>query len=90
MFGFSIAKLIFTVVAVLAIWHGFKWVTRYQQDRLDNQGKVRKANGAGAPSAAQSEPEFEAEEMIKCPVCETYVSAKSAVSCGRDGCPYPG
>ena len=90
MFGFSIAKLIFTIVAVLAIWQGFKWFARYQQDRLDNQGKVRKAGGAAAPRAAPSEPEFEAEEMIKCPVCETYVSAKSAVSCGRDGCPYPG
>ncbi len=90
MFGFSLPKLIFTIVAVLAIWHGFKWFTRYQEDRLANRGKVRKGGGAAAPRARPSEPEIDSEEMIKCPVCETYVSASAAVSCGRDGCPYPG
>ncbi len=91
MFGFSIAKLLFTIVAVLAIWQGFKLFTRYQEDRLANRGKVAKGRGAGGekPSARSGGPEDDAEEMIKCPVCETYVSAASAVSCGRDGCPYP-
>ncbi len=90
MFGFSLPKLIFTIVAVLAVWHGFKWFTRYQEDRLANRGNVRKSASPSAPRARAPEPEFDSEEMIKCPVCETYVSASAAVSCGRNGCPYPG
>ncbi len=92
MFGFSIAKLLFTIIAVLAVWHGFKWFTRIQQVRTDNQSRVgKRGNPAGyAPSARAGDFSTDAEEMIKCTVCDTYVSAGSAVSCGRDGCPYPG
>ena len=91
MFGFSLPKVLFTIVAVLAIWHGFKLFTRYQEDRKANRDKVGKGGGARNPStsARSGGSESEAEEMIKCPVCETYVSSRSAVSCGRDGCPYP-
>ncbi len=90
MFGFSLPKLIFTIVAVLAVWHGFKWFARYQEDRFSDRDRVRRRSPTAPPHARAREPEIESEEMVKCPLCETYVSAKSAVSCGRDGCPYPG
>ncbi|HER26218.1 MAG TPA: hypothetical protein ENI69_03825 [Rhodospirillales bacterium] len=85
MFGFSLPKLLFTVFVVVAIWHGFKWFARYQEVRLAERNRVAKSGGGGNAPAA----EIDSEEMIKCPVCETYVSASAAVSCGRDGCPYP-
>ena len=94
MFGFSLPKLLFTIIAVLAIWHGFKLFARYQEDRRANRGKVHKRGGTAASDATSNArataDEFDSEEMIKCPVCETYVSANAAVSCGRNGCPYPG
>lgn len=87
MFGFSLAKLLFTLAAVIVAWNGFKWYTRMQQRRAvgDDGGTTgRKAAPGGAKAS------IDAEEMIKCPVCETYVSSAAAVSCGREDCPYPG
>jgi len=85
MFGFSIAKLLFTIAAVVVAWNGFKWYTRMQQNR-DLGTRKKPAAQAASNRAAQ----VDAEEMIKCPACETYVSSRSAVSCGKNGCPYPG
>jgi uncharacterized protein len=85
MFGFSITKLLFTIAAIIVAWNGFKWYTRMQENRL--------AGGAKKPAAraaARAAPQVDAEEMVKCAVCETYVSSSSAVSCGKNGCPYPG
>ncbi|MEE9545101.1 MAG: hypothetical protein V3V55_05850 [Rhodospirillales bacterium] len=31
-----------------------------------------------------------AENMIECPLCESYVAAVGATACDRDGCPYSG
>ena len=91
MFGFSITKLLFTIAAVFVIWNGFKWFNRMQENRATsaggkpargNQGQASKSDGAAGASNA--------EEMTKCVACETYLSSASAVSCGKDGCPYPG
>lgn len=92
MFGFSLTKLLFTIAAIIIVWNGFKWYNRMQENRVANRGKQpRRAESKSASSASESrgEPD-EPEEMIKCRVCETYVSSANAVSCGRDGCPYPG
>jgi hypothetical protein len=91
MFGFSITKLLFTIVAIFVVWNGFKWYNRIQENRATgaggkpargNQGQTSKSDGAAGASNA--------EEMTKCVACETYLSSASAVSCGKDGCPYPG
>ena len=82
MFGFSITKLLFTIAAVVIVWQGFKLYNRQQE--------VRSAKKANRMDQKKAKPVSDAEEMVKCPVCESYVSQASAVSCGRDGCPYPG
>ena len=91
MFGFSITKLLFTIAAIVVVWNGFKWYNRMQKNRAtsaggkaarSNQGQTSKSDGAAGASNA--------EEMTKCVACETYLSPASAVSCGKDGCPYPG
>ena len=93
MFGLSLPKLLFTIVVVMAIWHGFKWLARLQEDQLANRERARKGRrataSAGTPNVSSRSDEIDSEDMIKCPICETYVSTTAAVSCGRDGCPYP-
>lgn len=85
MFGFSLAKLLFTVAIIVLIWYGFKWLGRVQemQERRDKE-RLRAQSRAGG--AADSD----AETMIKCPTCGTYLSASAPKSCGKPDCPYPG
>lgn len=85
MLGFSFTKLLFTVIAVYLIWNGFKWYARMQVNR-----SARPASKPAAQAGASGPSQVEAEEMVKCSVCDTYVSTTSAVSCGKNGCPYPG
>ncbi len=92
MFGFSLTKLLFTLAAIIVVWNGFKWYNRMQEKKaVDAANPQRRAEQkpASHPTSAGTSSS-EAEEMVKCAVCETYVSSSSAVSCGKAGCPYPG
>ncbi len=80
MFGFSFNKLLLTTAIILAIWYGFKWVGRL--DRARNN-KALKDDGGGPESRTA-----QAESLVKCAVCGTYVSPGGAASCGREDCPY--
>ncbi len=89
MFGFSIAKLLFTIVIVAIVWYGFKWVGRVQAGRGAEEGRLR----SGKPAARRSREDSAVEgavDMVKCAVCEEYVPAGQAANCGRPDCPYPG
>ena len=82
MFGFSFFKLVVLGVIVLAVWHGFKWFARYQQIKdAETKAQIRKQSGKSLPSD-------DAEEMIKCGQCSSFVMASAAKFCGRDRCPY--
>jgi uncharacterized protein len=92
MFGLSLSKLLFTIVAVLAVWYGYRWIGRVlarrraeleEQMRLDiRQASKRGPGGSGATAKA--------EDLIPCGSCGDYVPARGARNCGRDDCPYPG
>ncbi len=82
MFGFSLQKLIVLAGVVVAVWYGFKLITRLQQAR-DADAALRQSK-AKRPGPARGE----AEDMVQCPVCQAYVPARSASSCGRADCPY--
>jgi hypothetical protein len=88
MFGFSIAKVLFTLAVVIVAWNGFKWFTRVKENRAVGKSG-RGENPAMKHGPEKSNEAVNAEEMVKCSVCETYVSFQSAVSCGINGCPYP-
>ncbi len=96
MFGFSLQKLLFTALAIAAVWYGYKWLGRVQEIRaqraqsIKKQGRVKPRQSPGAAEAPDTADAAGAEEMIQCPVCEAFVAARGAVSCGREGCPYPG
>ena len=93
MFGFSLQKLIFTILVIVVVFYGFKAVARLQERRnaAENAGggdAGRPAKAQARTAAARSDPG--AEDMVACRVCGTYVASTGTRSCGRDDCPYPG
>ncbi len=92
-FGFSLTKLIFTVLVVIVIWKGFKFFGRLQdvkiRTRKDENLKRRSAVQAGnkAGKGPDKNPDKTAD-MTECPVCATFVVASGAEACGREDCPY--
>jgi hypothetical protein len=91
MFGFSIQKLLFTGLAIAVVIYGFRWYTAMQQRNVENAKRRNSQKGSSAKSS-QANPATvdDAELMIECKTCGTYVSASDTRSCGRDDCPYPG
>lgn len=73
MFGFSLPKLLVLAAIIAAVWYGFKFLGRLEAKRKAELKSAKKGGGA--------------QNMVLCPVCETYVAA-GAASCGRDDCPY--
>lgn len=89
MFGFSLPKLLFTILVIAAVWYGFKMLARWQERRDGAEGAERtpaRRRRRGRRDAAPAD----AEDMVACALCGTYVAASGARSCGRADCPYPG
>ena len=92
MFGFSLTKLVFTVVIVFVVWNAFKYFTRVQDQRADRsrvKGQGGGAKSSSAPKSSAAPQQGGAEDMIECKVCNAYVT-RGAKSCGRDDCPFSG
>lgn len=87
MFGFSLTKLIVLVAAILAVWYGFRYISRLQyqkEERARLRDKVdRRADGRPATGGGRN-----AEDTALCAACKAYVPAKGAHNCGRPDCPY--
>ncbi len=80
MLGMSVGKLLVLVLIIVGVWYGFKLFSRLESARkgeLKDEGRKPARKGP------------EAEEMVSCPVCGTYVPSSNAGSCGRPDCPYP-
>ena len=75
MFGiFSLPKILFTVVIIIAVWQGFKWLNRrgeLQQRRAEKLGREN-AEQAAAPDV---------EEMVQCPDCGAFVAKGGGHNC---------
>lgn len=84
MFGFSITKLIFTVVVVFAVWQAFKYFNRLQ----DTREKRARMHDKAAKSQNDAPPPG-VEDMVQCSVCGSYV-ARGSQPCGQEGCPFKG
>jgi uncharacterized protein len=84
MFGLGFSKLLVLVVVILAVWYGFKYVGRVEQVRqtLKRARDAAQARSRGGPRT------IEAEDMVKCRACGTYVAAAGATRCGRSDCPW--
>ena len=94
MFGFSLQKLLVLAAIVLAVWYGFKWISRLQEARDAETRVPRKRRwpgdfrGAFRRAAKEPEQQDAAEELTPCRVCGAYVAARGAANCGRADCPY--
>ncbi len=85
MFGFSLPKLIVLAALIFVVWQGFKYLQRRQE--VQDKKKHEKIREARKETQGTPDP---VEEMVRCPVCETFVAGDPPKSCGRSGCPYPG
>jgi cytochrome c-type biogenesis protein CcmH/NrfF len=70
-----IQKILILAAVVAAVWYGFKYFTRVDQQRREKVSRERDAREGIA-------------DTVQCPVCQTYVAARGAVNCGKSGCPY--
>jgi uncharacterized protein len=93
MFGLSLTKILLTIFVIVAVWYVYKVFQRKQ--KLSEEGaptpfaRILRGESLKARSASAAAAK-EAEDMVACPACGAYVSPRSAVSCGKPNCPYPG
>jgi hypothetical protein len=83
--GVGFFKLLFLAGAVAAVWYLFRMLASPSQPPAEPEPRAQPhASNAAARSRA------DAEDMVACKVCGTYVSATAARSCGRGDCPQRG
>ena len=73
MFGFSIMKVLFTIVIVGVVWHGFKWLKRRETVAALNAKKSLNRESASARD--------DVEELVPCPDCGAYIAKGSDHRC---------
>lgn len=85
MFGFpSLNKLLVLAVIIMAVWYGFKFVGQLDRARKE----VLRQQTKGKTKGPRADAGRQVEDMIKCPVCGTYMPSSGATSCGKPNCPY--
>jgi hypothetical protein len=75
------SKILTLILLIAVVWCGYRYVARINA-RMQAKQKLDTSEGK------LPRPRPNAEEMIRCPVCNVYVSATKATSCGRPDCPY--
>jgi len=78
----GIPELFIILVVVFAAWHVVKAFNRVASQPQPPRGAQRRQ------PPPQARPMIEAEDLVSCRVCGTYIAA-SARSCGRADCPQP-
>jgi uncharacterized protein len=89
MLGFSLSKLIVLALIGLGAWYLFRMLAGLpanQQPRPNAQARSRPGPGAANSTAGRAQ---DAEDMVRCSVCGTYVAAKGAKACDNPACPWP-
>ncbi|HUA54108.1 MAG TPA: hypothetical protein VMB81_18165 [Candidatus Sulfotelmatobacter sp.] len=79
MFGLSFPKLLLLALVVAAVWYGFK----HMQARDRQPAAARRVR---EPASSPDRAVTVTEDLVKCPVCATYV-ARAARACDRPDCP---
>jgi hypothetical protein len=90
MFGFSLSKLIVLVLVGIGAWYLFRMLAGPNPSKEGPRPNAQ-SRGRPGPGAANSAPSrtLDAEDMVRCPVCGTYVAAKGARACDNSACPWP-
>jgi len=80
-----LAKLFMTLLAVAAIWLGFKYYARFIAGPARRRAVPRSRPPASEPDPPPAGP---IEDMTPCAVCGAYIPARGARRCGRHDCPF--
>ncbi len=80
---FSVSKILVLILIIAAVWYGFKFIARRNQNVGSQQPPKH------IRSAKQEASDEVTQDMESCTVCGTFVPNASAKNCGRDACPYP-
>ncbi len=75
----SLSKILVFAAIIAIVWFGFRVIGRLDKAR---QQAARK------PAAERARPRPAVEETVRCRVCDAFVAARGATSCGRADCPY--
>lgn len=78
---FELPKLLLIVIVAAVAWYAMRWLNR-PPPKMPAGVRRRAAQPA-------SQPAIEAEDLVACGVCGTYM-ALHARGCGKAGCPRPG
>jgi len=77
----ELPKLFLLVIVFAVAWYFMRWLNRPPQPSAG----VRRRAATARPA---SQPAIDAEDLVACGVCGTYV-ALNARGCGKAGCPRP-
>ncbi|MCW5751437.1 MAG: hypothetical protein KIT81_09845 [Alphaproteobacteria bacterium] len=77
----GLVKVLVLALLALGAWYGFRQFKRWQE-RDGARLRRRPANGTARGRAV------EAEDMVQCQVCGTYVASRRSSACARQDCPY--
>jgi len=80
-----IFKFLLTAIIVAFIWFGFQYLQRLAELKAHR----RTRRGAAMPPPRRPAA-AEVQDLVKCPVCETWQAGGASRSCGRADCPYRG
>jgi len=75
--GFSLSKILFTILIVVAVWKGFGLLNRLANERQAAAKRQRSAAAGSTRSRRTS-----AIELQECPRCGAYVDPREGCHCG--------
>lgn len=81
------AKLFFTLLAIVAVWLGFKYYARFIAGPARRRAMERPRE-AVSERRERRETGGGVEDMMPCAVCGAYVPARGTPRCGRPDCPF--
>lgn len=83
-----LAKLVLTILAVAAVWLGFKYYSRFVAGPARRRAMQRPPDATPERRHEAAETGGTVEDMTQCAVCGAYVPARGTPRCGRPDCPF--
>ena len=92
MFGISFGKILILVIAVAAVWYGFKALDRRRRVEEGGRKTGERSMGERLRKSMQGKQgdsgPVDIEDTEKCPTCGAFVSVAGIQNCGKKDCPY--
>lgn len=83
MFGLGFPKLVLLAIIVVVVWYGYRYIQRIEAVRRALRDELLRRQQTARPSRP-----VEAEDLVKCATCGSYVPSHHATACGRPDCPW--